>query len=90
MRNQLREELEGIPDIVRRPFLGLLGEEIVEVKDHQRPLSKSQVMKILQKKIRGIRISRIESESGFSKEAIKYVKRYRPDAELYRRGREVL
>ena len=67
----------GRPDYVRGRIKG-------EVKHWRRPLTKGEVMKLANKGIR-----EIDSLSGYTRDAIKYVKRYRPYLKLFWRGRLV-
>lgn len=53
-----------------------------EVKHRKRPLTKPEVMEIAKKGI-----SEIESLSGYTKPAVEYAQRYRPDLRLFKRGR---
>jgi len=65
----------GKPDYVRGNVQG-------EIKYREKPLTKNQVKKVAQKGV-----TEIVSKSGFTKPAIEYVKRYRPNLKLFHRGR---
>ena len=65
----------GRPDYVRGKVMG-------EVKHRKKPLTKREVMELARKGIK-----EIESLSGYTKDAIEYVKRYRPYLKLFKRGK---
>ena len=65
----------GNPDYVR-------GDAMGEVKCWQKPLTRSQVKEIAKKGV-----TEIASKSGYTKPAIEYVKKYRPQMKLFSRGR---
>lgn len=60
------------------------GKKTGEVKHLNRPMTKAEVMNAAQKGI-----AEIVSLRGFTQPAIRYVKRYRPNLKLFRRGRRV-
>ncbi len=67
----------GKPDYIRGKVKG-------EIKCRQRPMTRPQVQKVAKKGI-----SEIESKSGFTKPAIDYVNRYRPNLKLFKRGKPI-
>lgn len=67
----------GKPDYVR-------GDKKGEVKHRKTPLTKPEVMKLAKKGV-----TEIESLSGYTTPAKKYVCKHRPNLKLYKKGRRV-
>jgi len=67
----------GRPDYVRGKIKG-------EVKHRQNPLTKPELMKLTKKDVK-----EIESLSGYTKPAIEYAQRYRPDLKLFRKSKPI-
>lgn len=67
----------GRPDYVRGSVKG-------EVKHRKRPLTKGEVMRLTKKGVK-----EIDSLSGYTRSAVDYARRYKPNVKLFKKGRLV-
>jgi len=67
----------GKPDYIRGNIKG-------EVKHRQDPLTKPELMRLTKKGVK-----EIESLGGYTRPAIEYAQRYRPDLKLFRKSKPI-